>query len=289
MIFEVLVIFAKPVLRPLDGTKSPVGRARKKGKHGRRHAVKLARMKNDVAHYEGLTYWGPIRPKRMEDIFDLVSLSSGARALDVGCGRGEILARLAERFESSVVGVDRSEAAIKLARHELRTRAPKADVELKAIDVAEFNPGLAFDIVSWVGGPYVGESFESTLAALCSWTAPGGYVLVGHGFWEHEPPVAYLEASGIDKAEFGEHFDTMKRGREAGLTLLYSSVSTRDEWDQFEGRILFNWEEHCRLEASDEELKTLERKRAWNDLQQRWGRTTMGFGLYLFRRPPAPT
>lgn len=246
-------------------------------------------MKNDVAHYEGLTYWGPIRPERMESIFDLVSLSDGARALDVGCGGGEILARLAERFESSVVGVDRSEAAIELARHQLETRAPNAEADLRVLEVAEFKPSAPFDIVSWVGGPYVGESLESTLAALYSWTVPGGYVLIGHGFWEQEPPVAYLEASGIDEGEFGEHLDTIKRGRETGLTLLYSSVSSRDEWDEFEGRILFNWEEHCRLGASDEELSTLERKRAWNDLQQRWGRTTMGFGLYLFRRPPAPT
>ncbi|MFK8003989.1 MAG: cyclopropane-fatty-acyl-phospholipid synthase family protein [Polyangiales bacterium] len=242
-------------------------------------------MKSDVAHYEGLTYWGPIRPERMEAIFDLVLLSPESRVLDLGCGRGEILARLAERFESNVVGVDRSEAAIALARRQLQARAPKTDSELMVLDVAEFKPAEPFDLVSWVGGPYVGENFESTLATLTSWTRHGGYVLVGHGFWDHEPPTDYLDASGIDKGEFGGRLDTMTRGREAGLTLLYSSVSSRDEWDAFEGRILFNWEEHCRLGASDEDRRTLERKRAWNDLQQRWGRTAMGFGLYLFRRP----
>lgn len=242
-------------------------------------------MKTDVAHYEGLTYWGPIGPSRMEAIFDLLSLPGGARALDLGCGRGEILVRLAERFDAELVGIDRSKAAIELAEAQLHARAPAAKTQMSVLDIADFKPEESFDFVSWVGGPYVGEGFASTLAALVSWTRPGGYVLIGHGFWDEEPPQAYLDGTGIDKSEFGAHCDTMTSAREAGLTLLYSSVSSRDEWDEFEGRILFNWEEHCRAGASAEEQRTLERKRQWNDQQQRWGRKAMGFGLYLLRRP----
>jgi hypothetical protein len=31
-------------------------------------------------------------------------------------------------------------------------------------------------------------------------------------------------------------------------------------------------------------MAELERRRAFHDVQQRWGRDAMGFGLYLFRR-----
>ncbi|MHC4925387.1 MAG: SAM-dependent methyltransferase, partial [Planctomycetota bacterium] len=59
----------------------------------------------------------------------------------------------------------------------------------------------------------------------------------------------------------------------------------REEWDGFEGRILENRERWCAAHPDDEDARAaLERSRSWNDAQQRWGRDTMGFALYLFKK-----
>jgi hypothetical protein len=161
-------------------------------------------------------------------------------------------------------------------------------VELRETDATEvvFDAG-GFDVVSWLGGPYLGGDVASTVKQLAAWTRPGGYVLIGHGFWSAGPPPAYLEATGIDAGEFGEHWENIQLGTDAGLTPLFSCRSSLQEWDAFEGRILRNVEHWAAHHPDDPDPQgRLEQRRSWNLAQQRWGREAMGFGLYLFLRPP---
>jgi len=242
-------------------------------------------MSSDVAHYAGLSYWGPISSARIESMLDLLDLRAGDQVLDVGCGRGELLVRLVERFGVVASGVDRSEAATAMAAREAARRVPEARVQLSTCDALQFAPaGRELDLISWLGGPYVGAGFPGTLRTLASWARPGGCLLVGHGFWLKDPPAEYLRETGIAAEELVSHAENISLAREAGLTLLYTGVSNRDEWDEFEGRILFNWERRLSAEAEDQDLRaTVAKKRRWNDAQQRWGREVMGFGLYLLR------
>jgi 2-polyprenyl-3-methyl-5-hydroxy-6-metoxy-1,4-benzoquinol methylase len=78
-------------------------------------------------------------------------LGRGARALDVGCGRGRILNRLAELFpKSRFVGMDLSSEAIRSAREEASARGLK-NVEFRAVDLSDFDRTAepeAFDFIS---------------------------------------------------------------------------------------------------------------------------------------------
>ncbi|MGE0790842.1 MAG: cyclopropane-fatty-acyl-phospholipid synthase family protein [Sandaracinaceae bacterium] len=243
-------------------------------------------MASDVAHYEGLTHWSPIRAARVESILDRLALGAGHHALDLACGRAELLIRLVERFGVAATGVDRSAAAIAIAEAELARRAPAATVSLVVGDATRFAPSSSeHDVVSWLGGPYLDGGFASTLRRLASWTRPGGHVIVGHGFWASEPPSAYLDATGIPRDELASHDANVALVEAAGLTVVDASISDREEWDHFEGRILANWERHLGAHPEDAELRaTVEKKRAWDAAQRRWGRAAMGFGLYLSRR-----
>jgi len=245
--------------------------------------------RTDVFHYDGLTYWGPVGVATMESIIDLLRLPATGRALDIGCGKAELLVRLAERFGSEAVGVDKSEAALAAATTAFAKRAPDARFEPMRRDVADlaFDDG-SFDLVAWLGGPYLGEGsgqkdFTTTVSRLSRWLRPGGYLLLGHGFWSAPPPADYLAATGIAAGEFGEHWQNIDVGESAGLRSLYSCRSNRDEWDEFEGRILANVEHYAAAhpDAPDPQGR-LEQRRSWHKAQQRWGRDAMGFGLYLF-------
>lgn len=241
----------------------------------------------DVYHYRGLHYWGPISTAKMESVVDILNLPKSAQVVDVGCGRGELLLRLAERFGVSVVGLDQSRAALALAKGAFAARAPQAKaewIEGAVVDSSAVTPA-SFDLVSWIGGPYVGGSLETTIEALESWLRPGGYLLVGHGFWKQAPPADYLAATGILADEFGEHHETIALGESHGLRLQTCVVSNRDEWDHFEGTILANSERWAFEHPKDPDPSgRLQQRRDWGLAQQRWGRDTMGFGLYLFRK-----
>jgi SAM-dependent methyltransferase len=236
-------------------------------------------MQSDVSHYDGLTYWGPTSEARMEAILDLVDLPAGATALDVGCGRAELLVRLVERYGVEAIGIDKSAAALAQARAEFETRAPDAGVSLLELEVSEYAPEPgSLDFISFLGGPFVGDSYPSTVRAFAEWLAPGGLLLSGHGFWMREPEPAYLEATGLPHDTLTDHTSNIECGYGAGFDVLYVSVSTRDEWDEFEGRIHYNRQ----MVPGDPEL--MEEKQRWFDAQQRWGRDTMGFALYLFKK-----
>lgn len=78
-------------------------------------------------------------------------LKRGARALDVGCGRGRIPLRLAELYpRSRFVGVDLSREAVSDARREAAARGLK-NIEFLAMDLSDFDRTAepeAFDVAT---------------------------------------------------------------------------------------------------------------------------------------------
>lgn len=78
-------------------------------------------------------------------------LASGIRMLDLGCGRGRILIRLAQQFPlSDLVGIDLSAEAIAYAQQEAE-RAGLHNVEFKVADLSDFDVTAeveAFDIIT---------------------------------------------------------------------------------------------------------------------------------------------
>lgn len=65
------------------------------------------------------------------------------------------------------------------------------------------------------------------------------------------------------------------------MTLLYAVTAGEPEWDAFEGR---HWLRALRRtpESPADEAKR-QSMAQWRDAYLRWGRDTMGFGLYLFQ------
>jgi 2-polyprenyl-3-methyl-5-hydroxy-6-metoxy-1,4-benzoquinol methylase len=66
-------------------------------------------------------------------------LVAGIRVLDVGCGQGRVMNRLAERYPNSrFIGMDLSEAAIESARREAARKGLR-NIEFVAVDLSHFD------------------------------------------------------------------------------------------------------------------------------------------------------
>ena len=96
------------------------------------------------------------------------------RALDLGCGTGEIVRRLAGRADH-VLGLDLSPRMIEIAR-ERTTSMPH--VEYRVADLMSVDlPSDSFDAVISVS-TFHHVPLEPALARAASWVRPGGWLLV---------------------------------------------------------------------------------------------------------------
>jgi hypothetical protein len=96
-------------------------------------------------------------------------------------------------------------------------------------------PGAKLDLASCIGGSWIYQGHKGTLEALVRMVRPGGLVLVGEPYWRTEPDPDYLMRTGQDAGLWGTHAANVQTGVDQGLSLLYTVVSSEDDWDRYEG------------------------------------------------------
>ena len=237
-----------------------------------------------IAHRDH-TLCNPFLPEKVDRVLELFDLPPGARALDVGCGKAEMLMRLIELYGCSAVGIDINPTFLTEARAHSFDRGVTAQLELLEQKAEAFEGAKAsFDAALCVGATHAWGGLATTLEALRSFVKPGGVVLVGEGYWRRKPDAGYLKAIGAKAREYTEHMGNVEAGLAAKLTYLYALVSSEDDFDHYEGLYNRAVESHCLENPADPDVDAMRvRIRAWREAYLRWGRDTLGFGLYLFR------
>ncbi len=246
----------------------------------------MDRFKYSTIAHKDLRYCNPFSATKVESILELLDLPHGGRVLDIATGKAELPIRLIERYHVEVVGIDYSSPFLREAREQIALRVPETSFTLLEEDATIFHQEPeTFDLASCVGASEIFGGFEKTLHKLADFVRPGGYVLIGDGYWKQEPEPAYLEALLTSRAELQMHAENVAAGVVLGVTPLYASVCNDDEWDRYEWLHLRNIERYARENPEDPDVPALlERIHSWRDIYLRWGRDTLGFGLYLFQK-----
>jgi SAM-dependent methyltransferase len=243
----------------------------------------------DITHREH-TVCNPTSEEKLARLVELVRLRTGARVVDIACGKGEFLIRLAEAHDVRGVGVDVSPFCIADAEQRLRARMPQAEIVFTQMDGADFKPTKprGFALASCIGASWVFGGHEGTLDALISMVEPDGWVAVGEPYWLQEPAEEYLRACGLAKGAFGSHVENVEAGERRGLDLVHTLVSSDDDWDRYEGLQWYATAEYAREHPDDPDLpELLERVAKDKSVYLSWGRDTLGWAIYLFRCRPA--
>lgn len=161
-------------------------------------------------------------------------LPDGARVLDLGCGNGAKLARLADRFD--LVGVDISEEQLLLAR----SRLPAATLVHGDFSALDFEAG-SFDAVtalySLVHVPR--EEHRALFETIERRLAPGGLFLASLG--HVGGPDRTYEWLGVEMFFSAFDAETNRRlVRDAGFELLLDELVFMREPEP-EGEVAFLW------------------------------------------------
>jgi SAM-dependent methyltransferase len=178
----------------------------------------------------GLTFNSPLSEARAASLLDRVQPSTaGARALDLGCGTGELLLRLCARHGIAGDGVEKRAADGDTARRRAAERGIADRVAFHTADATTWD--LSADIVLNVGASHIwGDSPAPALSALHRLTNPSGTLLFGDGIYESEPDAAVHEAFG----DLPDLAGLAATATDAGFRVLHTATSTQGEWDDFE-------------------------------------------------------
>jgi SAM-dependent methyltransferase len=233
-----------------------------------------------------LAYHDPLDPAVVDEVLAFAALGPGDRALDIGCGPGELLVRLAERTGCGGLGVDVATVQIEEARRRAAARAPRAGLEFLAADAATVDGRFA--LTACVGSSHALGGLDAALARMAQLTLPGGHVLLGDGFWAHEPTDHYLQAlGGATRDELPDYAGLLRAGGRHGLTAVHVRVASDADWDRYEWTLIANGEgflaEHPDAPEADDLRARVDAAR--DRIAAPGGRGTMGFALVLLRRP----
>src|SRR5262249_55258511 len=197
-----------------------------------------------------------------------------------------MLIRLIERRAGGLVGsagitgigVDRNARFLEEGHRSAARRVASGSLELIEGDVVAYlkdtvaGSGVGagavglFDAALCTGSTHAFGGFRQTLRALARVVRPGGEILIGEGYWKEDPDSGYLAALGAPRTEFTDHAGNVARGVEEGLVPLYSTVSSHDEWDRYEGLYLRAVERYVTGHPEDPDSSALrDHIRRWRD------------------------
>jgi len=231
----------------------------------------------------------PISPVRLDRLIRELELEPQHLVLDVGCGSGELLLRVAEVHGCRGLGVDLHEGKIGEAREAAAQRlAPGVDVKFRVQNAAELTPPPSYDRGFCLGATFafcMGPSaYERALTGLKRLVSPGGLLLVGEPYWKQPPAPEYRDLLGDPVGTYRDHAENVLFAESLGLTPLYAATSSDEDWDDFEWAHRRRFEDKVFMNpTSVEARRDLESSRRWRDGYLRWGRDTLGFGFYIFR------
>ncbi|MGH8802075.1 MAG: SAM-dependent methyltransferase, partial [Casimicrobiaceae bacterium] len=183
-----------------------------------------------IAHRDH-DYCNPISAAKIERLLDLLPLDSASRVLDLGCGRAELCLRIIERFGSTALAIDRSSLMLDAARERAEWTGALGRLHLDNVDISEFAADPeTFHLTVMLGAGGIGGGMVGVCRRLKGWARPGGYVLVGEGYWRRRPASKYLAVLGGAPEDYRDHAGNVQAGIEAGLLPIHACTATEDEW-----------------------------------------------------------
>ncbi len=153
----------------------------------------------------------------------------GSSLLDLGCGYGGLALLAAERHSAlDVVGIDSDLVAIERGRAQAKERGLEGRIRFEIGDIADQPTGL--DVAVSIGSSHAFGGTREMFQALKSLGLKGA--VVGDMVWTGAPALGVRELFG-ELPVGSDSLAAMASG--VGWNVEEASLSTLEEWDEFEG------------------------------------------------------
>ncbi len=172
------------------------------------------------ALHHRLDICNPISSRDLDEVVDALQPVDGDRVIDVACGHGELLLRLAAGAAIDGVGVDLSPWAISRAARRAARRGLQERLAWWLGDGAGLPAHPAWTIASCLGASWIWNGFAGTAAALAARVMPGGRVALGDVRARSAAAKAALAERGLPSAAAPTESEQLAVLERSGLTPL---------------------------------------------------------------------
>lgn len=233
------------------------------------------------------TMMNPMNDIKIDELIRLININPKSRVLDIGCGKGEFLIKLAKKVSIKASGVDLSPYAINEARERTTKAIPNAQIEYIENDGKKYLEKVSekFDLSVCMGASWIFGNHKGTLEALTSVTKKNGIIIVGEPYWIKEPSQWYLDISEVKIDDFASFSRNVEIGEELGLRPIYTLASNLDDWDRYEMLQSLSTDDYVINNPEDPDNEELLSKVSkYRTAYIREGRDVLGWALYVFRK-----
>jgi ubiquinone/menaquinone biosynthesis C-methylase UbiE len=243
----------------------------------------MDKAKYDAVAHQHLKYCSPTNDEMIDEIADLMRLSPAMTIVDIGCAKAEILIRIANRCQVKAIGIDTSEQFLVEAQAAIAVDAPGADITLEKTPASNYHHAFSpYDAVMCINSSELFGSYDKALAEAVRLTKSGGIVLIGDYYWRKEAQAKLNASFEVSKT----YRSAIESGVKEGLTPLYASVCTEVDLDRYIWMQAHAVESYVLDNPDDADNPAmLERAGQMRSLYVEYGHDSLGFGLFMFRKP----
>ena len=169
-------------------------------------AVAISKIYSDYCikvHGMDLSQQGFYTMSQIDFMLSKLNINSSKNILEIGCGLGKLAEYIFDIYQSFVLGIDYSPAAIKLAKERTKEKLGKLTFEIGNINELGFLKGT-FDIILSLDCIFFAEDLTATLKKINSLLKPNGKLVIIYGvyrFDKNEPiEVLYSNSSPLANA-----------------------------------------------------------------------------------------
>lgn len=223
-----------------------------------------------------LKYANPMSESKIQEAMNIMSEYGPTNIIDIGAGNGYILDKYTKGRACSATAIELP-SIFNLEKYN--------HIKLIEDDAKNFinnYTGPSFDGAICIGSTHALGGYESCLLQLKKILKPGSMVIIGDAIWKCKPDSEYILQSGIPEDSLIYHHDVLQMMERLNLTPLWARTASLDEWDHYEWSYSKAIEDFVSKNPHHPQAKEFHSKiKGWRNLVWKWGRNTMGFGLYL--------
>jgi cyclopropane fatty-acyl-phospholipid synthase-like methyltransferase len=226
----------------------------------------------------------PTTAEKLDLLIDYCGFRDGDRILDIGCGKGWLLQRIAERYAVRADGIDMATAFIGEGGSRIASARLRGSIALHRMPASEFKgPHQAYDACLCIGASFAIGSFEQMFSWLRKYLRPGGVMAIGDVYARKTPlPKEAEEAfSGGAVRTLQDTIEILERDGMNLIGLIDSSVQDWDHYESLHWQVADAWmrDHENHPERNDFQRMSVQLKREYLSVH----RDNLGWAIFVGR------